>query len=192
MVTHAGSKTLLTLTLMLQWGGCQQEPGFIWSSPISALGHLQPCYRHCSHFHTTEAWNAGCQCNIRTDKAVFCQLRVTKIKSFLLCSSLAFLPVKQKNVYREESCNKLSHQLQKQWPTQANFPTIQSWYLRLFNQRWEKARGFFFFPKESTSATSRMGLSFDSSVYPRIQGMNCLIISEDYGSHVMPDSPAAI
>lgn len=83
----------------------------------------------------------GSQCNIRTEEAVFCQLIVTKIKSFLLCSSLAFLPGKQKNVYREESCNKLSPQLQKQWPTQANFPATQSWYLRLFNQRWEKARG---------------------------------------------------
>lgn len=98
---------------------------------------------------------------------------------------------------RTESCNKLSHQLQKQWPTQANFPTVQSCYLRLFNQRWQKARCcccllVLFFPKESNSATSRTGLSVDSSVYPQIQGINCLIMREDYGSYVKPESPAVI
>ena len=150
MVTHAGSKT----SPCSLWHWCCSGMGVSKSvalygvHPFLALGHLSPCYRHCSRFHTAEVWNIGCQCNIRTDKAVFFQLIVTKIKSFLLCSFLAFLPVKQKNVYREESCNKLLHQLQKQWPTQANFPTIQSWHLRLFNQRWDKARGFFFFSPE--------------------------------------------
>lgn len=174
-------------------GWVSARAGSVWSPPMAALGHLGPCYRHRSHRHAAEVWNTGSRCNIRTEEAVFCQLIVTKIKSFLLCSSLAFLPGKQKNVHREESCNKLSPQLQKQWPTQANFPATQSWYLRLFNQRWEKARGcgVGFFPKESTSAASRMGLSFDSSVYLQTQGMNCLIICEGCGNHVMPDSPAS-
>lgn len=71
-------------------------------------------------------------CNIRADKTAFCQLMLTEIKSFLLCSSPAFLPVEKKNVYREKSCNKLSHLLQKQWPTQANFPTIPKYQKNLF------------------------------------------------------------
>lgn len=41
-----------------------------------------------------------CQCNIRANKAVFYQFRVTKLKNFSLHSSLAFITVKWKNAYR--------------------------------------------------------------------------------------------
>lgn len=61
MVTCAGSKaspcSLWHRCRQMQWDGCQQEPGFVWSPPISDSGHLSLCYRGVKRWLSVEHQN---------------------------------------------------------------------------------------------------------------------------------------